>query len=74
MLSNLAGWALFGAFARAYQQALRNLSFTYAPMGYVYSTGAWVGFGYLFEKWVRNNDEIIEERLKKLKEQRQKTA
>lgn len=39
-------------------------------MGYVYSAALWTGFGYLFYKGVDAEDEILNERVKKLHEAR----
>ncbi|CDR44091.1 CYFA0S13e03224g1_1 [Cyberlindnera fabianii] len=65
-----AGWAFFGVIVRGFQLGVLNRPFSSGKMGYVYSAGFWTGFGYLFYQMVDKNDEIIEGRVKQLKESR----
>ncbi|GME69578.1 unnamed protein product [[Candida] boidinii] len=67
---SLSGWALFGAAARAFQQGIRQAPLLHYPLAFGYSAGFWVGFGYLFESWVDNNNKLLERRVEKLKEAR----
>ncbi|GMG35263.1 unnamed protein product [Ambrosiozyma monospora] len=70
LASSLAGWAAFVA-ARALQQGIRQAPLFHYPQAFLISGGAWVGFGYLFNSWVENNDRLLALRLEKLKKTRE---
>ncbi|VEU22577.1 DEKNAAC103669 [Brettanomyces naardenensis] len=67
----LLGWAAFGIGARALQMGIRQAPLSYYPLGYVYSAGFWVGFGYLFDSWVEKNNTLLELRMQKLRRTRE---
>nr|ODV96018.1 hypothetical protein PACTADRAFT_2320 [Pachysolen tannophilus NRRL Y-2460] len=74
LLTSLAGWASFGIIVRAYQQGIRKLPLQTYPMGYIYSGGFWVAFGYAFNMWDQNNDRLLAKRLENLQEARARRA
>ncbi len=59
-----------GVLARGFQLGILRRPWGHFKMGYVYSAALWTGIGYFFYKVVDAEDEILNERVKKLHEAR----
>lgn len=66
--------AFKGVIVRGFQLGLQNKPFNTNMSGYVLSGAAWSGIGYMFYQFVDSNDEVIEERVKRLHEARERRA
>lgn len=71
-ISSLSGWALFGAAVRGYQIGIKQRPWTYKPMGYVLSAGAWTVIGYAFYCVKDRQEALLEKRVATLLDARAK--